>query len=128
MGGPSFSGVGALDAEVNDPVEGSETKSQDEPEVVEEVVKGGETESQEPEEVENLDVFARTTEEVQVLHQEPPVSVGEIDTVNEEVENENNSAADVNNEIGEQQEAENAEEDIYKWIEDVRKRGVVLRL
>lgn len=124
MVGPGVSGAELLDAEVTEPVEGDEPEPH-QPEEVENLVGGGgETEPQEPDEVENLDAIAGKTEEGHVVDEEPPVSAGEIDEVNQEVEDEINSAANVDGEIGEPHKAENDEEDVYKWIEDVRKSGV----
>lgn len=103
---PDFSGAEVLDAEVNEPVE------------------GGETESQEPEEVASVDAIAEKEVHVDAG---PPFSAGETEVENEgikEVEDEENAAVDVDGEAGEQHEAGTEEEDIYQWIEDVRKRGL----
>lgn len=110
---PGFSGTQFLDAEI------AEIKEPEE---------GGETESQEPAQVESIDAKAGESEEVHGVDEERPLSAGEVDQVesegNKEVENEDNAAIDVDGEVIEQHDAGNEEEDIYKWIEDVRKRGV----
>ena len=126
---PGFvAGTESLDAEVKEPED------------------GGDAESQQLEEVESVDALAGDveSEEVRGVDEEPPLSAGEIDSVenegepplsageidrvenegNTEVENEDNAGVDVDGEVREQHEAGNDEGDIYEWIADVRKREV----
>lgn len=111
---PGLSGKKNLDAEVNDPVE------------------GGAKEPQEPEEGEIVDAIPGEIEEVHSVDEEPPISEGGIDKVedegNKELENEDNEAIDIGGDVGEQHKAGNNEEDMYKWIEDVRKTWSSLRV
>lgn len=73
--------------------------------------------------VESVDAITGKTEEVHVDDEEPPFSAVEIDMVESEGKKEVESEDNVDGEVGEQHEAGN-EEDIYKWIKEVRKPGV----